>query len=136
MAGLIIRRFFQLLILLFGISFIVFMSMHIAPGNPAVIIGGPNATASDLEAIREEMGLNRPVLVQYFDYLRGILQGDFGYSYQTNQSVTEAIITRFPTTVKLATASMIVAIIIGIIAGMISARNQNSWLDVTSTTFA
>src|SRR5699024_2593537 len=136
MIGLITRRFFQLILLLFGISFLVFMSMHIAPGDPATIIGGPNATSSDLEAIREEMGLNRPVLIQYFDYLGGILQGDFGYSYQTNQAVTEAIITRFPTTVKLATASMIVAVIIGIVAGIISARKQNSWIDVTSTTFA
>ncbi|CDQ38817.1 MULTISPECIES: nickel ABC transporter permease [Virgibacillus] len=136
MVGLIIRRFLQLLLLLFGISFLVFMSMHLAPGDPATIIGGPNATASDLEAIRENLGLNRPVVVQYFDYLAGVLQGDFGYSYQTNQAVTEAIITRFPATIKLATASMIVAIIIGIVAGMISARKQNSWIDVTSTTFA
>ncbi|SFA84704.1 peptide/nickel transport system permease protein [Lentibacillus halodurans] len=136
MIGLITRRFFQLILLLFGISFLVFMSMHMAPGDPATIIGGPNATSSDLEAIREEMGLNRPVLVQYFDYLGNILQGDFGYSYQTNQAVTEAIITRFPTTVKLAAASMIVAVIIGVVAGIISARKQNSWIDVTSTTFA
>lgn len=112
------------------------MSMHLAPGDPATVIGGPNATSSDLEAIRDKMGLDRPVLVQYFDYLGGILQGDFGYSYQTNQAVTEAIITRFPTTVKLAVASMVVAVLIGIIAGIISARKQNSWVDVTSTTFA
>lgn len=136
MIGFITRRFLQLILLLLGISFLVFMSMHIAPGDPATIIGGPNATSSDLETIREELGLNRPVLVQYFDYLGGILQGDFGYSYQTGQAVTEAIVTRFPTTVKLAVASTIVAIIIGVIAGIISARRQNSWVDVTSTTFA
>ncbi|MFD2762186.1 nickel ABC transporter permease [Lentibacillus juripiscarius] len=136
MISLIIRRFFQLLLLLLGISFLVFMSMHFAPGDPATIIGGPNATSSDLEAIREELGLDRPVLVQYFDYLGGILQGDFGYSYQTGQAVTEAILTRFPTTVKLAASSTLVAIIIGVIAGIISARKQNSWIDVTSTTFA
>lgn len=98
--------------------------MHFAPGDPATIIGGPNATSSDLEAIREELGLDRPVLVQYFDYLGGILQGDFGYSYQTGQAVTEAILTRFPTTVKLAASSTLVAIIIGVIAGIISARKQ------------
>ncbi|RYG72170.1 ABC transporter permease [Lentibacillus lipolyticus] len=136
MIGLITRRFFQLLLLLLGISFLVFMSMHFAPGDPATIIGGPNATSEDLEAIRKDMGLDRPVLVQYFDYLGGILQGDFGYSYQTGQAVTEAIITRFPTTVKLAASSTIVAVIIGVIAGIISARKQNSWIDVTSTTFA
>ncbi|MFD1337125.1 nickel ABC transporter permease [Oceanobacillus iheyensis] len=136
MVRLIVQRFLQLFLLLLGISFLVFMSMHIAPGDPATIIGGPNATESDLEAIRESLGLNQPVLVQYVDYLAGLFQGDLGYSYQTNQSVSEAIVSRFPATIKLATASMIVAVIIGIIAGMVSARKQNSWLDVTSTTFA
>lgn len=136
MIGLIVRRLFQLVLLLLGISFLVFMSMHIAPGDPATIIAGPTATSSDLEAIRANMGLDRPVLVQYVDYLGGILHGDFGYSFQTSQSVTDAIITRFPNTIKLAGASMIVAIIIGIVAGIISAIKQNSWIDVTSTTFA
>lgn len=136
MIGLIVRRLLQLVLLLVGISFIVFMSMHIAPGDPATIIAGPTATASDLEAIRADMGLDRPVLVQYFDYLGGILHGDFGYSFQTSQSVTDAILTRFPNTIKLAAASMVVAIIIGIVAGIISAIKQNSWIDVTSTTFA
>lgn len=110
--------------------------MFIAPGDPATIIGGPTASNSDLEAIRVDLGLDRPVLVQYFDYLGGILQGDFGYSYQTGQSVTEAILTRFPNTIKLASASMAVAIIIGIIAGMIAAIKQNSWIDISSTTFS
>lgn len=136
MIGFIVRRIFQLLFLLLGISFIVFMSMHLAPGDPATIIGGPTATESDLEAIREDLGLNRPVLVQYVDYLKGVVKGDFGYSYQNSQPVSEAIASRFPNTIKLATASIIVAVIIGIIAGMISAMRQNSWLDVTSTTFA
>lgn len=136
MVRLIMQRFLQLLLLLLGISFLVFMSMHIAPGDPATIIGGPNATESDLEAIRESLGLNQPILVQYVDYLAGVFQGDLGYSYQTKQAVSDAIVSRFPATIKLATASMIVAVIIGIIAGMVSARKQNSWLDVTSTTFA
>ncbi len=136
MIGLIVRRLFQLVLLLLGISFLVFMSMFIAPGDPATIIGGPTASNSDLEAIRADLGLDRPVLVQYFDYLGGILQGDFGYSYQTGQSVTDAILTRFPNTIKLASASMIVAIIIGIIAGMIAAIKQNSWIDISSTTFS
>lgn len=136
MIGFIVRRIFQLLFLLLGISFIVFMSMHLAPGDPATIIGGPTATESDLEAIREDLGLNRPVLIQYVDYLKGVVKGDFGYSYQNSQPVSEAIASRFPNTIKLATASIIVAVIIGIIAGMISAMRQNSWLDVTSTTFA
>jgi peptide/nickel transport system permease protein len=98
LAGLIVRRIFQLVLLLIGISFIVFMSMHIAPGDPASIIGGPTATKADVEAIRENLGLNEPLLTQYFDYLRGILTGDLGFSYQTKQAVSEAIVDRFPNT--------------------------------------
>lgn len=136
MLGLIVRRLFQLILLLFGISFLVFMSMHLAPGDPATIIGGPTATESDIAAIREELGLNRPVLTQYVDYLAGVVQGDLGYSFQNNQSVSSAIVTRFPQTFNLAIASMIVAILIGVPAGIISATKQNSWFDVSSTTVA
>lgn len=136
MVQFIIRRFAQMILLLIGISFIVFMSMHLAPGDPATIIGGPTATKSDIEAIREDLGLNKPVLVQYVDYMNGLIHGDLGYSYRTGQSVTEAITTRFPITIKLAVASMIVAIVIGITAGIISARKPNSMLDFASTTFS
>ncbi|SEA78269.1 peptide/nickel transport system permease protein [Thalassobacillus cyri] len=136
MVGLIANRFLQLVLLLFGISFLVFMSMHFAPGDPATIIGGPTATESDLAAIRAELGLNDPVLLQYFDYIRGVVQGDLGYSFQNNQSVSEAIATRFPQTLNLAIASMVVAILIGVPAGIISAIKQNSWFDVSSTTIA
>ncbi|KMM36817.1 nickel ABC transporter permease [Guptibacillus hwajinpoensis] len=136
MLGLIVRRLLQLVLLLFGISFLVFMSMHLAPGDPASIIGGPTATESDLAAIREELGLNRPVLTQYVDYIAGVLHGDLGYSFQNNQSVSSAIMTRFPQTFNLAIASMIVAILIGVPAGIISATKQNSWFDVSSTTVA
>lgn len=136
MIAMIVRRGMQLLFLLLGISFLVFSSMFIAPGDPASMIGGPTATTSDLEAIRADLGLDDPFLVQYGTYVKNAVQGDFGYSYQSRQPVSDAIIGRFPNTLKLAVASMIVAIIIGIIAGLISALKHNSWLDVTSTTFA
>lgn len=136
MVSLIVRRGMQLLFLLFGISFLVFSSMYIAPGDPATMVGGPTATESDLDSIRENLGLNDPFLVQYGRYVKNAVQGDFGYSYQSKQSVSEAIAIRLPNTFKLAIASMIVAVIIGVVAGLISALKQNSWLDVTSTTFA
>ncbi|WP_044749379.1 nickel ABC transporter permease [Bacillus alveayuensis] len=136
MVGLIIRRFFQLLLLLVGISFLVFTSMYIAPGDPAAIIAGPTATESDIEAIREDLGLDDPFLVQYGRYISGVLQGDLGYSFQTKQSVWEAIAVRFPNTLNLAIASMIVAVLIGVTAGIISAIKQNSWFDFSSTVFA
>jgi peptide/nickel transport system permease protein len=136
MVGLIIRRFFQLLLLLVGISFLVFTSMYMAPGDPAAIIAGPTASQSDIDAIREELGLNDPFLVQYGRYINGVLHGDLGYSFQTKQPVWEAIITRFPNTLNLAIASMIVAVVIGVTAGIISAIKQNSWFDFSSTVFA
>ncbi len=136
MVALIVRRGIQLVFLLLGISFLVFSSMYIAPGDPAAMVGGPTATESDLEAIRDNLGLNDPFLVQYGNYLKHAMQGDFGYSYQTKQAVSDAIAIRFPNTFKLAIASMIVAVVIGLFAGLISALKHNSWLDVTSTTFA
>lgn len=136
MVALIIRRALELVFLLFGISFLVFSSMYIAPGDPAAVIGGPTATASDIEAIQENLGLNDPFLMQYARYIGNAVQGDFGYSYQTTQPVADAILIRFPNTLKLAIASMIVAVIIGIIAGLVSALKQNTWLDVSATTFA
>ncbi|QIZ66072.1 MULTISPECIES: nickel ABC transporter permease [Geobacillus] len=136
MAGMIVRRFFQLVLLLVGISFLVFTSMYIAPGDPAAIIAGPTASQSDIDAIRDDLGLNDPFLVQYGRYMNGLLHGDLGYSYQTKQPVWDAIATRFPNTLKLAVASIIVAVIIGVVAGIISAIRQNSWFDVSSTVFA
>ncbi|AGT33702.1 glutathione ABC transporter permease [Geobacillus genomosp. 3] len=136
MAGMIVRRFLQLILLLIGISFLVFTSMYIAPGDPAAIIAGPTASQSDINAIREDLGLNDPFLVQYGRYMNGLLHGDLGYSYQTKQPVWDAIATRFPNTLKLAIASIIVAVIIGVVAGIISAIRQNSWFDVSSTVFA
>ncbi len=136
MASLILRRLFQLFLLLLGISFLVFASMHLAPGDPAAIIGGPTATKADLNAIRESLGLNDSFFVQYWHYLSGVLHGDLGYSFQTKQSVAEAISIRFPNTLSLAIASMIVAVIIGVITGIVSALKQNSWLDVSSTIIA
>ncbi|MBB6283115.1 peptide ABC transporter permease [Geobacillus sp. 46C-IIa] len=133
---MIVRRFFQLVLLLIGISFLVFTSMYIAPGDPAAIIAGPTASQADIDAIRDDLGLNDPFLVQYGRYMNGLLHGDLGYSYQTKQPVWDAIATRFPNTLKLAIASIIVAVIIGVVAGIISAIRQNSWFDVSSTVFA
>ncbi len=120
--------------LLIGISFVVFISLHLAPGDPAAIIGGPTATKADLINIRHRLGLDQPILVQYWNYLINLLHGNLGYSFQTQRSVTGEIITRLPNTIDLAIASVIVSIVIGIPAGIISALKQNSWLDVLSTT--
>jgi peptide/nickel transport system permease protein len=136
MVSLIVKRIIQLIFLLVGISFIVFLSMHLAPGDPAAIIGGPTATKTDMAAIQEKLGLNQPLFVQYWHYFSNLLHGNLGFSFQSQQSVANALMVRLPNTVNLAIASVIVSIIIGIPAGIISALKQNSWLDAFSTTFS
>lgn len=109
---------------------------HIAPGDPASIIGGPTASKADIKAIQENLGLNKPILVQYWDYLKGVFSGNLGFSYHTKQSVTEALTERFPNTLNLAIASIIVAVVIGVAAGIISALKHNSLFDALSTMIA
>ncbi|WP_088032166.1 nickel ABC transporter permease [Evansella clarkii] len=136
MGGLILKRFLQMLILLVGVSMIVFLSMHLAPGDPALIIAGPEAAKESVEQIRENLGLNDPLHLQYWNYISGVVQGDFGYSYQTSQDVGAALLIRFPNTLKLAIASVIVATLLGVTMGILSALRQNTWADYTSTTIA
>ena len=136
MFRLIITRIGQMIFLLIGISFIVFLSMHLTPGDPAVIIAGPEAPEETIDQIREKMGLNDPFLVQYWNYVSGLIQGDLGYSFQSSQNVSEALFSRFPTTLKLTIASVLVATVIGVSMGMLSAIRQNTWLDYTGTTIA
>jgi peptide/nickel transport system permease protein len=110
--------------------------MHLTPGDPATVIAGPEAPRETIEQIRENMGLNDPLLVQYKNYMVGLVQGDLGYSYQSSQDVAEALFTRFPNTLKLTIASVFIATLIGVTVGMISALRQNTWLDYTGTTLA
>lgn len=134
MAALISRRVFQMVFLLFGVSIIVFLSVHLTPGDPASIIGGPTATKSDIINIQHRLGLDKPLLVQYWSFLDNLFHGNLGYSFQTQRSVSSEILTRLPNTIELAVASVIVSIIIGIPAGIISALKPNSWLDLLCTT--
>ena len=133
---MIVRRFGQLILLLIGISFIVFMSMHMAPGDPASMVAGPTATAEEIEQIRDRLRLDRPVMIQYFDYVKGIVQGDFGESMQYNRPVSELLFASFPNTLQLALASIIVAVVIGIITGVLAAIRHNTWIDGLATTIS
>ncbi len=115
---------------LLGVSFAIFSLMYFAPGDPADIILGDMATKEDKEIFREEHGLNEPFFVQYAYYLKGIItKGDLGTSYVTKQPVTREILQRFPATCKLAGLSIVIAVIIGVTAGIISATRQYSMLD-------
>ena len=131
----VLKRIGNIVILLIGISFIIFASLYLAPGDPAELVAGANATPDDIERVRVFLGLDKPFLVQYWIYFTNLLQGNLGTSLVTRQPVLNEIITRLPHTLNLAFTSMLVAVLIGIPAGIISAIKKDSWLDnLISTT--
>ncbi|RDI37177.1 ABC transporter permease [Falsibacillus pallidus] len=123
------RRILQLIPVLLGMTFIVFMMIRLIPGNPAQVILGQQATKEAVEALTRELGLNHPWYVQFFDYIKGIFQGDLGSSLRTRTPVTEEIWPYLAATLELSVVAMIIAIFVGVNAGIISAWFQNSWFD-------
>lgn len=125
----LVRRILGAVPVLLGISFLVFMLMHIAPGDPVSLLLGDNATPEDIERTRRDLGLDRPLLVQYWDFVTRAVRGDFGRSLKFNEPVMKLVWERLPATIELGVASMIVAILISIPLGVYSAIRHNSLLD-------
>jgi len=119
--------------ILLGVTFVIFYMTYITPGDPAVMILGEQATAESLEQLREEMGLNDPFLLRYFNYVIDVAQGDFGISYLTRRGVADEIFARFPTTLSLAFYGTILSIVIGVPLGILSATKQYTVFDTTAT---
>jgi len=134
MTKYIIKRLIMMFVLLLGMTFIVFMSLHFAPGDTAEIVAGANATPEDIERVREYLGLNQPILVQYGIYLNNLLHLDLGTSLSTRQPIISELAIRLPHTINLAVFSMILAIIIGVPAGIFAAIKKDSWIDNLLTT--
>lgn len=111
-------------------SVVVFLILQILPGDPAAIIGGQFATQEDIAEIREDLGLNRPLPVQYATFLRKLVTFDLGTSYATRRPVAEMISRRYPATISLAFAAMAIALTLGTLAGMIAASTRNSAWDL------
>lgn len=125
-----LKRLASLVVVLIGVSFLVFMLLSLTPGDPVRMMLGESATPEAQEALREEMGLNDPLLVQYGRYMKNIIvHQDLGMSYTTQRPVLGEILNVFPNTVTLAVAAVIIAIVVGIFLGIISAVKQNSLLD-------
>lgn len=124
-----IRRLLQTIPLLIAISFAAFIMMHLVPGDPVRNMMGIEASKEAVEAERERLGLNDPLLVQYGRFLGGVLQGDLGTSIFTKQSVTEEILKKYPATIKLALGGTIFASVVGILAGIVSAVKRNKLTD-------
>ncbi|MCG1010242.1 ABC transporter permease [Salinicoccus sp. ID82-1] len=130
MTTFIIRRLLQLIPVLLGVTILVFSLMHLTPGNPAVIMAGESAPQATVEAIEQRLGLNDPLHVQYFNFLGNALQLDFGTSIRDNIPVFEHIQPRFLITLELTIYSMIFAIVLGLLAGIVSAVRQYTFSDV------
>src|SRR5699024_5879247 len=132
----IIKRLFMLIPVLIGVSILAFSLLHLIPGDPARSMLGEKATPNQLEALREELGLNEPYIVQYGKFMGHIVQGDLGKSIQSKESISLELMHRLPATMELAIFALILAIIVGILAGIIAAVKQYSWFDHISMTGA
>lgn len=123
------KRFLLLIPVIIGVSALVFFIMAMAPGDPALTIIGTDAKPEAVEALREELGLNDPIIVQYGNYMWDLLHGDLGNSYGSGKPVLEEYFSRFPNTFKLTLWSMVVAVAIAVPIGIISAVKQYSLID-------
>ena len=128
----IIRRILLLFPTLLGVSIIIFLMMHITPGDPAELLLGERATETALEALREHLGLNEPLHVQYGMFLKRLLKGDLGETIWTRQKVWVEVKQRFPATLELSIAAMVISTFFGVILGIISATKQYSIFDYLS----
>ncbi|GIW22996.1 MAG: peptide ABC transporter permease [Candidatus Sericytochromatia bacterium] len=132
----IFQRLLFLIFILLSVSILVFISIRLIPGDPAQIMLGERATHEALEKLREQLGLNQPIYIQYFIYLKNLLSGDLGTSIVTNNKILSEILRKFPATIELAFASMFISVIIGVLSGILAALYRNSWIDNIVMTFA
>ncbi|MGD9333318.1 MAG: ABC transporter permease [Desulfobacterales bacterium] len=131
----ILRRLLSVIPVMFVITFATFVLMQMLPGGPlAAYENNPEISQADIQRLRHEMGLDRPVHVQYFSWLKNISQGDWGYSFTTKRPVVTEIWERLPNTLYLTGVSLLVALLIAIPAGIISATRQYSIFDHIATT--
>ncbi|MDD5937817.1 MAG: ABC transporter permease [Clostridiales bacterium] len=130
----VIKRIALMFLLLLGMSFIVFASLYIAPGDPATMVAGPSATEADIEIVRNSLGLDKPFLTQYLIYLKKLIHLDLGMSYSSRQPILNEILVRLPNTLNLACAAMILSVLVGIPAGILTALKKDTAVDNVVTT--
>lgn len=129
MSQYLLKRILLAAPVLLGVSVIVFAMIRLIPGDPAQVMAGQAATQEIVREIRQSLGLDRPIVVQYAYFVRNITRGDLGRSLFNGAPVTEELAQRLPRTVRLALASVAVALLIGVPAGILSATRHLSWLD-------
>ncbi|MFD0317410.1 ABC transporter permease [Streptomyces flavalbus] len=132
MLRLVVRRLLQLIPTLLGLSVLLFLWLNRLPGGPASAILGERATEAEVARINRALGLDQPLYVQYWRFLKRIAQLDLGTSVQTGQPVWDEFTLRFPATVELSIAAMVIAVAVGVPLGYFAARKRGGWLDVTA----
>lgn len=129
MTRYIIRRLLYTIPVMLAVSLVVFGILHIAPGDPARLLAGEDARPEDVAIVRANYGLDQPLYVQYSVWLANVLHGNFGRSIVTRRPVLDEVVARLPSTIELAFASLLIAIVAGMAVGVISATHQYSLLD-------
>ena len=129
----IFKRILQLLPVIIGITLILFILMYVLPEDPARLILQKGASPQALENLRAKLGIDKPLYVQYWRYIKNLFSGDLGMSYRYNRSVNSIMAEHYPYSIKLAVAAIIIEIIIGILAGIVSAVKKFSFWDVLVT---
>ncbi|MET3576119.1 ABC transporter permease [Bhargavaea ullalensis] len=129
MSSYLLKRVSSMALTLFGVSIIVFLMVHLIPGDPVTYILGDFATEDAVNKLEAQLGLDQPLLMQYFSYILGALQGDLGTSYITGYTVWEEILNRIPVTAQLALYSVILGTVFGVLLGVLAAVKQNTIFD-------
>ena len=129
MLKFVIKRILSVIPTLLVVSFLAFIMLHLIPGDPVANMLGLRATPEAVEATREKLGLNEPLPVQYLTFIRNIFRGDFGVSIRTKVPVGEEIMNRYPYTLVLAAGGIVVATLLGVVVGIVSAVRQNKFWD-------
>ncbi|HEX2509443.1 MAG TPA: ABC transporter permease, partial [Microvirga sp.] len=132
MLRFVLRRIILLIPVLFGLSLLVFAISRLLPGDPVQLAAGPNASASEIADLALEFGLDKPLPVQYWNYATGLLTGDWGQSIFTRRPIVEDLRAYLPATLELVIAAMLLAVLIGIPAGLMAAVHRDRWPDYMS----
>ncbi|MFS2327849.1 ABC transporter permease [Brucella sp. H1_1004] len=136
MAVYLLKRIFALVPVLLLVSVFVFLLLRLTPGDPAAILAGDAATTEQLERIREAMGLNEPILTQYFTWMGNILQGDLGVSLISGVPVLDMVSQRIGPTISIAVLTIIIAVLVAIPMGVVAAWRHRSWADYLVMSFS
>ncbi|PEL11177.1 nickel ABC transporter permease [Bacillus sp. AFS017336] len=136
MTQFILNRIVSAIIVIFGISILSFFLIHLIPGDPVKIMLGLNASPEQVAKLTHHLGLDKPLLVQYLQYINNVFHGDFGTSLKTGRPVLTEILDRFPETIKLAATGMVFAVIIGIALGILAAKYKDTIIDTFCTGLA